>query len=226
MLAEACMPCPGRSSHGRRRSIQYCVLLACLASWVVQLIGGASGAPFVAVPSRGRSTSQLRAAEAGTDEPPPAVTFKSAEKKRKGKKGKKRLVNPKEEREKAEKAAAEAAAAAAAAAASETEEDREFRERYMSAGGDEEIPEWQRRMREAKTKEERFKVGWQVGDIRTSLSIIFTEWFECLVSGDKERLDKFLADVGISPVVLTVVQVVVVVVPWTLIALALGWLKL
>lgn len=48
------------------------------------------------------------------------------------------------------------------------DEDREFRERYLSADKETE-PDWKQKMDQAKTKEDRFKVGLQVGDFKTRL---------------------------------------------------------
>ncbi|CAJ1450675.1 unnamed protein product [Effrenium voratum] len=99
------------------------------------------------------------------------------------------------------------------AADNESDEDREFRERYLSAEKEVE-PEWKRRMKAAKTKEDRFKVGLQVGDFKTSYSIFFDELLGSFAEGDKGRLDEFLRKVGIAEWQLVLVQAVVIGVPF------------
>eukprot|EP00438_Fugacium_kawagutii_P025629 Skav209732 [mRNA] locus=scaffold528:578593:581437:- [translate_table: standard] len=73
----------------------------------------------------------------------------------------------------------------------ETEEARKFRERYLSAEAEIE-PEWKKQMKAAKTKEDRFRVGLQVGDFKTSYGILAEELSGSFAEGDKEKLDKFL----------------------------------
>eukprot|EP00440_Ansanella_granifera_P000559 gb/GFBE01000605.1/.p1 GENE.gb/GFBE01000605.1/~~gb/GFBE01000605.1/.p1 ORF type:complete len:210 (+),score=55.94 gb/GFBE01000605.1/:1-630(+) len=194
---------PSRRNAGR---LQACMLVACLTALLALRITAFAGSADPAP----RTRSQL---------PQKAQGFSSDDS---SSKKKKEMVNVKEAREKAEREAAEAEAKKAAELASETESDRKFRERYLEAENEAE-PAYKRLMAEAKTKEDRFKVGLKVGDPATSFGILAQEWLECLTTGDKDRLDKFLEDVGIPGWALTLIQIVVVLVPWALIALAFGW---
>lgn len=107
----------------------------------------------------------------------------------------------------------------------ESEEDREFRERYLSA--DKEIqPDWKQQMDAAKTKEDRFKVGLQVGDFKTSYGILAEELLASFADGDKERLDDFLTKVGIASWQLALIQLFVIGVPFAGITYAMGFWKL
>mmetsp|Transcript_70603 Transcript_70603/g.165563 ORF Transcript_70603/g.165563 Transcript_70603/m.165563 type:complete len:243 (-) Transcript_70603:88-816(-) len=106
----------------------------------------------------------------------------------------------------------------------ESDEDREFRERYLSAEK-EEVPDWQSAMRSAKTKEEKFKVGLRVGDLKTSYGILFEELIASFVSGDKEQFDEFLMNVGIAQWQLALIQVVVLAFPIAVITYVLGLWK-
>jgi len=107
----------------------------------------------------------------------------------------------------------------------ESEEDREFRERYLSA--DKEIqPDWKQQMDAAKTKEDRFKVGLQVGDFKTSYGILAEELLASFADGDKERLDDFLTKVGIASWQLALIQLFVIGVPFAGITYAMGLWKL
>lgn len=107
----------------------------------------------------------------------------------------------------------------------ESEEDRQFRERYLSA--DKEIqPDWKQQMDAAKTKEDRFKVGLQVGDFKTSYGILAEELLASFADGDKERLDEFLTKVGIASWQLALIQLFVIGVPFAGITYAMGLWKL
>ena len=107
----------------------------------------------------------------------------------------------------------------------ESEEDRQFRERYLSA--DTEIqPDWKQQMDAAKTKEDRFKVGLQVGDFKTSYGILAEELLASFADGDKERLDDFLTKVGIASWQLALIQLFVIGVPFAGITYVMGLWKL
>ncbi|CAK8991834.1 unnamed protein product [Durusdinium trenchii] len=103
----------------------------------------------------------------------------------------------------------------------ESDEDREFRERYLSADKETE-PDWKQKMDQAKTKEDRFKVGLQVGDFKTSYSILAEELLGSFVDGDKDRLDQFLTKAGIAQWQLLLVQLVVIGVPLAVITYLFG----
>lgn len=106
----------------------------------------------------------------------------------------------------------------------ESEEDREFRERYLSA--DKEIqPDWKQQMDAAKTKEDRFKVGLQVGDFKTSYGILAEELLASFADGDKDRLDDFLTKVGIASWQLALIQLFVIGVPFAGITYVMGLWK-
>jgi len=106
----------------------------------------------------------------------------------------------------------------------ESEEDRQFRERYLSAEKETE-PEWKKQMDAAKTKEDRFKVGLQVGDFKTSYGILAEELIGSFVDGDKERLDQFLTKAGVASWQLALIQLVVIGVPFAGITYAMGLWK-
>ena len=110
----------------------------------------------------------------------------------------------------------------------ESEEDRQFRERYLSA--EKEIqPDWKQQMDAAmdaaKTKEDRFKVGLQVGDFKTSYGILAEELLASVADGDKDRLDDFLTKVGIASWQLALIQLFVVGVPFAGLTYAMGLWK-
>eukprot|EP00438_Fugacium_kawagutii_P016186 Skav225038 [mRNA] locus=scaffold2061:246069:248330:+ [translate_table: standard] len=91
----------------------------------------------------------------------------------------------------------------------ESEEERQFRERYLSAEKETE-PEWKQQMDAAKTKEDRFRVGLQVGDFKTSYGILAEELIGSFADGDKERLDEFLTKAGVASWQLALIQLVVI----------------
>ena len=110
----------------------------------------------------------------------------------------------------------------------ESEEDRQFRERYLSA--EKEIqPDWKQQMDAAmdaaKTKEDRFKVGLQVGDFKTSYGILAEELLASFADGDKDRLDDFLTKVGIASWQLALIQLFVIGVPFAGITYVMGLWK-
>lgn len=78
----------------------------------------------------------------------------------------------------------------------------------------------------AKTKEDRFKVGLQVGDFKTSYGILAEELLASFADGDKERLDDFLTKVGIASWQLALIQLFVIGVPFAGITYAMGLWKL
>jgi len=106
----------------------------------------------------------------------------------------------------------------------ESDEDREFRERYLSAEKETQ-PDWKQQMDAAKTREAKFKTGLQVGDFKTSYSILFEEFAGAFLEGDKERLDSFLEKLGIPAPVLLLIQLVVIGVPFAGITYAMGLWK-
>ena len=106
----------------------------------------------------------------------------------------------------------------------ESDEDREFRERYLSAEKETQ-PDWKQQMDAAKTREEKFKTGLQVGDFKTSYSILFEEFAGAFLEGDKERLDGFLEKLGIPAPVLLLIQLLVIGVPFAGITYAMGLWK-
>eukprot|EP00438_Fugacium_kawagutii_P016185 Skav225037 [mRNA] locus=scaffold2061:241550:243205:+ [translate_table: standard] len=106
----------------------------------------------------------------------------------------------------------------------ESEEERQFRERYLSAEKETE-PEWKQQMDAAKTKEDRFRVGLQVGDFKTSYGILAEELIGSFADGDKERLDEFLTKAGVASWQLALIQLVVIGVPLAGITYGLGLWK-
>eukprot|EP00438_Fugacium_kawagutii_P025628 Skav209731 [mRNA] locus=scaffold528:569021:569263:- [translate_table: standard] len=68
-------------------------------------------------------------------------------------------------------------------------------------------------MEAAKTKEDRFRVSLQVGELKTSYAILAEEVSGSFVIGDKDRLDQVLTKVGIASWQLAMIQLVVIGVP-------------